>query len=651
MNSSHGKKPRRLIIAGVRDGVGALADPAVMRRRGWGWSDSSPNAEPAARNVHGAARVGVDRPVVETSRGLDPVNVSPGSVGANLAGDLAGPSVAAVAAEASARNVDAGRGVRVDGAVAEPSRRGHGVGVVHVVAHRALHRGDVARSAHLAGHLALAHPMDAEALGGRRGDGGTAAVSAEADAGDAAVGVHALAPAGLRRVMPVAVGPRRGDLVVRFVPLPAVPTARRRLTAVTIPPRVAVALVLPRAVRITATARLRAVRAHHGDPYADARGLVCLPRRANFSHQIPNGKLASPNAGADCVERTHPRSRGSTDRGGRDHRSRTARRRSAVPTRGWARRLSSPGRRGRRERSPPRNRGARRRAKSLSVRDPIHPRCLRRRGRPRASPTAATRSSPRSTSAARCARLRQDDLSDQASDDALVHHDDSSGWAQTPAWNICLNAAMYCAVPLSMPATLAAGGWFWGTAFFAYSTFATYWTGLVIGRVYLEHPQLATYPAMASEAFHNLALERTGDARVARDWRVWTRRAVKMTQFATFYLDTVTQMIYVAQYFAQLDLGWFERGRVETRVTDQSVLSWSPRPAVGVGARRVGGVRTVMQIPTFPRRGGSSCRPSRPGRLRRAVFVRGGGGGQAVVVRARSEVWRRHRSHREGLAG
>ena len=38
-----------------------------------------------------------------------------------------------------------------------------------------------------------------------------------------------------------------------------------------------------------------------------------------------------------------------------------------------------------------------------------------------------------------------DDLSDQASDDALVHHDDSSGWAQTPAWNICLNAAMYCA--------------------------------------------------------------------------------------------------------------------------------------------------------------------------------------------------------------
>ena len=153
------------------------------------------------------------------------MNVSRGG-GADLAGDLAGsPSVTrAVAAEASARDVDAGRRVRVDGSVAESSRRGHGVGVVHVVAHRALHRDDVARSANLAGHLALAHAMDAEALGGRRGDGGTAAVSAEADAGDAAVGVHALAPAGLRGVMPEAVGPRRGDLVlVRFVPLQLCP--------------------------------------------------------------------------------------------------------------------------------------------------------------------------------------------------------------------------------------------------------------------------------------------------------------------------------------------------------------------------------------------------------------------------------------------
>lgn len=193
-----------------------------------------------------------------------------------------------------------------------------------------------------------------------------------------------------------------------------------------------------------------------------------------------------------------------------------------------------------------------------------------------------------------------DDLSDQASDDALVHHDDSSGWAQTPAWNICLNAAMYCAVPLSMPATLAAGGWFWGTVFFAYTTAATYWTGLVIGRVYLEHPRLATYPAMASEAFHNLALERTADARVARHWRTWSRRAVKITQFVTFYLDTVTQMIYVAQYFAQLDLGWFgTAGRDEGEIHSDSPAGHA-RLCQWAWVLVVWAVSVpVMQIPTF----------------------------------------------------
>ena len=150
-----------------------IADPVAMLSLGM-VRFVPRSAEPAARNVHGAAGVGVDRPVVETSRGLDPVNVSRGG-GADLAGDLAGSQsvTRAVAAEASARDVDAGRRVRVDGSVAESSRRGHGVGVVHVVAHRALHRDDFARSAHLAGHLALAHAMDAEALGGRRGDLGT----------------------------------------------------------------------------------------------------------------------------------------------------------------------------------------------------------------------------------------------------------------------------------------------------------------------------------------------------------------------------------------------------------------------------------------------------------------------------------------------
>ena len=187
------------------------------------------------------------------------------------------------------------------------------------------------------------------------------------------------------------------------------------------------------------------------------------------------------------------------------------------------------------------------------------------------------------------------DLSDRASvDDDAVHHDDhgGSGWAQTPAWNICLNAAMYCAVPLSMPATLAAGGWFWGTVFFTYCTCATYWTGLIIGRVYLEHRgRLATYPAMAAEAFSSLAFEHTGDTRIANDVRVHARRCVEAIQFATFYLDTVTQIVYVAQYFGQLDRGW---------VTGENRTS-CPDVPVGVGAGGVGGVHARHADTILPR--------------------------------------------------
>ena len=125
--------------------------------------------------------------------------------------------------------------------------------------------------------------------------------SAEADAGDAAVGVHALAPAGLRGVMPEAVGPRRGDLVlVRFVPLPAVPTARRGLTARTIPAR--------RRSRRTASRRThhrhRSSPSRTCAPWRPVRGRarpgVPPAARPTFSSvRFPNG---SPNAGADCVE-------------------------------------------------------------------------------------------------------------------------------------------------------------------------------------------------------------------------------------------------------------------------------------------------------------------------------------------------------------
>ena len=89
----------------------------------------------------------------------------------------------------------------------------------------------------------------------------------------------------------------------------------------------------------------------------------------------------------------------------------------------------------------------------------------------------------------------------------------------TPSWNIILNSMLYMAAPLSMPATTAAGGWFWSFVFWAYCSCATYWTGLVVGRAYNANPScdLSTYPRMAGEAFARLSLRRDpSDALAAR---------------------------------------------------------------------------------------------------------------------------------------
>ena len=232
---------------------------------------------------------------------------------------------------------------------------------------------------------------------------------------------------------------------------------------------------------------------------------------------------------------------------------------------------------------------------------------------------------------------------------------DGEDMGRTPAWNITLNTIMYMAVPLSMPATLAAAGWTWGSVWFIYCTLSTYWTGLVIGKVFNADPTLNTYPTMAAEAFARLYLNRTGARGVtttssantntttttssifprsvpsthsttttttrtitsggsgvggrdtvdeeeaeeevdeeeivhqeeeerrrrgAHRWRVFGRRVVVVMQFVTFYLDTVTQMIYVAQYFGQLTPG--------SKICQRSwlLIVW------GISV-------PVMQIPTF----------------------------------------------------
>ena len=123
---------------------------------------------------------------------------------------------------------------------------------------------------------------------------------------------------------------------------------------------------------------------------------------------------------------------------------------------------------------------------------------------------------------------------------------------------------------------------------FVYCTVATYWTGVVIGRAYNAHPALKTYPDMAAEAFARLRLWHVGgaagdaqaEARLTHSWRKRGRRLVVAMQFVTYYLDTVTQMIYVAQYFGQL-------------VPGNKICQWMWLLVVwGISV-------PIMQIPTF----------------------------------------------------
>ena len=121
------------------------------------------------------------------------------------------------------------------------------------------------------------------------------------------------------------------------------------------------------------------------------------------------------------------------------------------------------------------------------------------------------------------------------------------------------------------------------------------------------------------------------------------------TQFVTFYLDTVTQMIYVAQYFAQLDLDGSAPARGEARAGPLCIASWT-RAAVPVG---VGARRGAVSVPVMP-----SHVPRVEGVIvpavavlaieRRAVPVRGGRGAPLVLLSWPSFGWRPW-SNRDGL--
>jgi len=112
-----------------------------------------------------------------------------------------------------------------------------------------------------------------------------------------------------------------------------------------------------------------------------------------------------------------------------------------------------------------------------------------------------------------------------------------------------INCVVYMAAPMSMPATFASSGWICGSIFLAYSSVITLQTGLLLGEICVEHPELDSYPAIAAQCFGTIGKRLGVGVHIGQ--RVGSSVAHTM-QFLAFYLDSAAQCLYVAQYFDQL---------------------------------------------------------------------------------------------------
>jgi len=122
----------------------------------------------------------------------------------------------------------------------------------------------------------------------------------------------------------------------------------------------------------------------------------------------------------------------------------------------------------------------------------------------------------------------------------------------SPFWVIAANNVVYMAAPLSLPATMARCGWFFGTLILVYSILCTYHSGLLIGDIILERPHLDSYPKILGEAlvtlfddFLRLPLDRALLRRVGSEMAI-------VLQFMAYFFDTMAQVLFCAEYFDEL---------------------------------------------------------------------------------------------------
>ena len=117
-------------------------------------------------------------------------------------------------------------------------------------------------------------------------------------------------------------------------------------------------------------------------------------------------------------------------------------------------------------------------------------------------------------------------------------------------WGAVSNSIGFMAVPRTIPACFKATGWPLGLVCLVYSSIVTYDTGMLIGKVTTLLPaECSSYPSIAAEAGAAFAAQ---SGRNQKRWRIGCLYTAAGIQYVTYYLTSVSELIYFEKYMGQI---------------------------------------------------------------------------------------------------
>ena len=121
---------------------------------------------------------------------------------------------------------------------------------------------------------------------------------------------------------------------------------------------------------------------------------------------------------------------------------------------------------------------------------------------------------------------------------------------RSPVWGAVCNSIAFMAVPRAIPACFKATGWPLGLVCLVYSSIVTYDTGMLIGKVTTLLPaECYTCPSIAAEAGAAFAAQ---SGRNQKRWRIGCLYTAAGIQYVTYYLTSVSELIYFEKYMGQI---------------------------------------------------------------------------------------------------